>query len=112
MEIKKYIKNGKVAVLYSPGYGAGWSTWAYGDRVKQMMFCYELAECLDQHNNDSSKCLGKLTIIADNLFPAQYLGGLKGLTIRWLDIDTQFIVKECDGSESVQINGSTEWIVA
>ena len=24
---KKYIRDGQVAVIYSPGYGAGWSTW-------------------------------------------------------------------------------------
>ena len=24
---EKYIKDGKVAVAYSPGFGAGWSTW-------------------------------------------------------------------------------------
>ena len=23
----KSIRDGKVAILYSPGYGAGWSTW-------------------------------------------------------------------------------------
>ena len=23
----KCIRDGKVAILYSPGYGAGWSTW-------------------------------------------------------------------------------------
>ena len=25
--MEKYIKDGKVGVLVSPGYGAGWSTW-------------------------------------------------------------------------------------
>ena len=25
--MKKIIRDGKVAVLYSPGFGAGWSTW-------------------------------------------------------------------------------------
>ena len=25
--MNKLIKNGKVAVLYSPGFGAGWFTW-------------------------------------------------------------------------------------
>jgi hypothetical protein len=29
MIVEKYIKDGKVAVLYSAGYGAGWSTWNY-----------------------------------------------------------------------------------
>jgi len=27
LDFKKYEKDGKVAVLYSPGFGAGWSTW-------------------------------------------------------------------------------------
>jgi len=26
MAVEKLIRDGKVAVLYSPGYGAGWST--------------------------------------------------------------------------------------
>lgn len=27
--MEKYVKDGMVAVIYSPGYGAGWSTWNY-----------------------------------------------------------------------------------
>ena len=30
--MEKIEKNGKVAVLYSSGYGAGWSTWNEGHR--------------------------------------------------------------------------------
>ena len=25
--VEKLERDGKVAILYSPGYGAGWSTW-------------------------------------------------------------------------------------
>ena len=27
LHIEKVVRDGKVAVLVSPGYGAGWSTW-------------------------------------------------------------------------------------
>lgn len=37
--MEKVIRDGKVAVLYSPGYGAGWSTWCYNDDlVKTLLF--------------------------------------------------------------------------
>ena len=26
-KVEKYVKDGQVAILYSPGYGGGWSTW-------------------------------------------------------------------------------------
>lgn len=29
--VDKYIENGKVAVLVSKGFGAGWSSWSSGD---------------------------------------------------------------------------------
>ena len=28
VNMQKVIRDGKVAVLYSPGYGAGWYTWS------------------------------------------------------------------------------------
>ena len=34
---EKYIKDGKVAVAYSPGYGAGWSTWESNNALKDTM---------------------------------------------------------------------------
>ena len=30
--MEKIEQDGKVAVLYSPGYGAGWSSWASDDQ--------------------------------------------------------------------------------
>ena len=36
--MEKVIRDGKVAVLYSPGYGAGWSTWCYNDDLVKNPF--------------------------------------------------------------------------
>ena len=35
--MNKVIENGFVAVLYSPGYGAGWSTWNYEDGLNETL---------------------------------------------------------------------------
>jgi hypothetical protein len=32
--MEKVIRDGMVAVLYSPDYGAGWSTWAHDSEVE------------------------------------------------------------------------------
>lgn len=43
-EPKRVVRDGKVAVLVSPGYGAGWSTWAAGEEV---MFCPEIVAAVE-----------------------------------------------------------------
>ena len=37
MKPDKVIRGGMVAVLYSPGYGAGWSTWAHNDDIAKFI---------------------------------------------------------------------------
>lgn len=109
MEIKKYIKNGKVAVLYSPGFGAGWSTWnsSYVDNTNELIFCPELAKAIDRGAK-----FQELEQIAMRLFPEAYLGGLTDLTIAWISEGTEFEIYEYDGSESIRYNSSNRWKVA
>ena len=46
--MKKVIRDGKVAVLYSPGYGASWYTW--NELVSRMCFSdSELVVLVEQH---------------------------------------------------------------
>lgn len=45
-EIKKVIRDGKVAILYSPGYGAGWYSWNSG--VRQCLFSPEIVAALEK----------------------------------------------------------------
>ena len=39
-EVNKLIRDGKVAVLYSPNYGAGWFTW--NDKYLEILFDPEI----------------------------------------------------------------------
>jgi len=97
MNIEKYIKDGKVGVLYSPGYGAGWSTWAHDDSSREsMVFCPELCEAVDK-----GLPLEKITSIAKKYFPDMYLGGLEDIKIVFFEPGTRFRIDEYDGAEYI-----------
>ena len=43
----KVIRDVKVAVLYSPGFGAGWSTWGRGDYGDKVLFDPTVVQCIE-----------------------------------------------------------------
>ena len=104
--MQKLIKDGKVAVLISPGFGAGWSTWAIGDR-DELLFDAEIAQALLDGVD-----YGDIELLAKSKYPDQYLGGLDDLEVQWVDQGTEFIVEEYDGSESIRYKDGTIWSVA
>ena len=89
----KLIKDGKVAVLISPGYGAGWSTWNLD--IPEILFDAEIADFILEGKVDEAKEL------AESKYPDAYLGGIEGLMVVWLPIGAQFSIDEYDGSESL-----------
>lgn len=99
----KLIKDGKVAVLISPGYGAGWSTW--GD--SKSCFDGELAQAiLDE------KPKAELVSIANKNWPDQYTGGIYQLYVEWIPEKVAFRINEYDGSESLEIISEIDYLVA
>jgi hypothetical protein len=91
---EKYIRDGKVAVLYSPGYGAGWYTW--NDDQEGMIFDRELVAAV------LAEDYAALKEIAARKYPEAYLGGGDKLEIEWLEPGTVFVIDEYDGSESIR----------
>ena len=103
--MNRYIKNGKVAVLYSPGYGAGWTTW--NEEYPEMLFSPEIAEALDNKADYQT-----LEEISERLFPGAFLGGLEQLKIEWVEPGSQIRIDEYDGNESVYILNDVQWPIA
>lgn len=105
MNIPKLILEGKVAILVSHGFGAGWYTWHYDERL---LFEPKIVEMLedgaDLHEIESycEKTYG------DKL----YYGGVDGLAVHWLPIGTQFKIDEYDGAETLIISDDVCWITA
>jgi len=108
---EKLIRDGEVAVLYSPGYGAGWSTWCHeDDRIRcSMLFDPQIADIRDRGTSDWRE---KAEAIALVKYPEAYIGGLADLRVRWLPVGTQFRVLEYDGDESIEISSEIAWITA
>lgn len=102
--MQKVIRDGKVAVLYSPGYGAGWSTWSV---PVEGIFHPELVEAVER-NATADLIEG----IARRLFGDGYYGGASQLKIEWIDEGTLFNIVECNGFESIEYAENQQWIIA
>lgn len=87
------VRDGKVAVLVSPGFGAGWSTWADGSEAA--LYDPAVVAWIEA---------GKPDIDIEAAFGHHgYLGGLRDVVIEWVPIGTRFMIDEYDGAESLTI---------
>ena len=97
MTPEKVIRDGKVAVLISPGFGAGWSTWA-DNEVKQMaLFDRRFVYAKEAGVKDIDSLVKE---VIGNKY--MYTGGWEDVMIEWLPVGTAFTVEEYDGFESLR----------
>lgn len=89
----RVIRDGKVAVIVSPGFGAGWSTWT--DEPKVSVFAPDVVAWIEA---------GKPLVDLDDTFGHYgYTGGLRDAEIQWLPVGTRFQIDEYDGSEQLVV---------
>jgi hypothetical protein len=105
----KVIRDGKVAVLVSPGFGAGWSTWASSEFENWARFSPAVVAWVEGGKTGDIEELVAAELGADSYF---YVGGALDLEIEWSPVGTPFIINEYDGSESLQTEGNTNWCSA
>ena len=101
----KVVRNGKVAVLYSPGFGAGWSTWNT-ELGEDIIFDPTMVKYVEEDNFQALRSYVGLK------YPDAYAGGVDDLKIAWIQEGTLFRVDEYDGNESIEILGESTWIKA
>lgn len=109
------------AVAYSPGYGAGWSTWN-SDIISPVdarnnLFVLTVKECYD---TVSSGVLSGVKEEVEDLFYLTHpeideeenyvsLHGLDKTFIEWIDRSRKFIIDEYDGYESLSFADEINW---
>ncbi len=103
--MNKKIVNGKVAVLYSPGFGAGWSTWA-SEYAEELVYDPMIVDMVEANRFD------ELASYMSLRYPEVYTGGMTDLTVAWLPVGTLFKINEYDGSESLEFKEDNDWLVA
>ncbi len=93
-----------VAVLYSPGYGAGWFSWKTGH--PEILFDPAIVELVEQEKWDELQAFVTLK------YPDIYTGGLEQLQIRWVTEGLQFRISHYDGNESIEFRNDIDWYTA
>lgn len=101
--MKKVIRDGKVAVLYSPGFGAGWSTWNT-EYMELLLFDSRIVEAVEKKQEITEEFMLKMLEMVDLC-----LLGADKLTIEWLPVGTRFYVDEYDGSETIITESDFQW---
>ena len=92
--MNKLVKDGKVAILFSPGFGSGWYTW--NRELPELMFEPAIAQFVLDEKFDELQ-----TYVA-----------LKDLEVAWIPESTLFRINEYDGAESIEVKEDIDWFVA
>lgn len=111
-------------VLYSPGYGAGWSSWGaqgadqtrfmceYGPFIEFLEAGGKFGEGDTRGDFSNDPLVQKFLEEWKARFPGTgepYLGGLHDLSIREIGDGEKYRIHEYDGSERVVIQSEEEW---
>ena len=112
MEVEKVIRDGMVAVLYSPGFGGGcWRLWQHkDDRGEFVTFDRRLVEAAERGASH-----GEVKEMLEELFGGEmYISasGWADIEIAWLPVGTRFEITEYDGTEVIRIFDEFEYFVA
>lgn len=95
-EVEKVIRDGMVAVLVSPGYGAGWSSWGADGLQELLMYDREFVEAAEAGVSDIQPIVDR--VLGENYL---YTGGWGDIKVEWLPAGTRFVLQEYDGNEYI-----------
>ena len=104
--VERYYNNeDKIAVLYSPRYGSGWSAGARSDDKEFMIFDRGLVELAIREAPEAEvieylKLRGK-----DHI----YTGGWDGICVEFMVRHTSFNITDFDGYENIKYS-SEDWM--
>ncbi len=103
----KVVRDGKVAVLVSPGFGAGWYSW--NQAHPELLFLPRVVEMV---LNDIS--YSEIEAYVQSIYGEDelYVGGAVDLVVKWVPQGSQFRIEEYDGAESLVLANQEKWITA
>ena len=103
--MEKLVVDGKVAVLVSPGYGAGWYTW--NREHPEILFDPAIVNMVLEERFDELETF--VTLKYDRI----YTGGLMDLEVVWVKQGRLFKITEYDGNESIEYKDEDDgWFMA
>jgi hypothetical protein len=109
--VDKVVRDGKVAVVFSPGYGAGWYTWNL--KYPELLFHPQIVAMIENDTREflTEEFIGKCLNLSKDDCECLYLSPSK-LQIQWIAQGSLFRINEYDGSESIILQENDNWIIA
>ena len=101
--MQKLIRDGQVAVLVSPGYGAGWYSWHSNE---QLLFDPSIVQWIEEDDRE------KIQAYLELRYPDETTIGLEDLVVEWVPVGARFRIEEYDGAESLVLESTQRWITA
>jgi hypothetical protein len=102
--MNKLVRDGMVAVLYSPDYGSGWYTW--NQDHPELLFDPAIVKLVEENKWDELKTYVTLK------YPKLYTGGMDDLKVAWIPEGAMFRINEYDGDESIELKDDADWFTA
>ena len=102
--MQKKTVDGKVAVLYSPDFGAGWYSW---HSVEELLFDPKVVDMVLEKTSAETIELYCKTVYGDH-----YYAGSCDLEVAWVPTGTEFVIDDFDGNESITFKDKVKWITA
>ena len=102
----KVVRDGQVAVVYSPEYGAGWYSW--NPDHPEILFDPAIVDFVEKQQWE------ELQVYVTLRYPdvKHWEWGLDKLKIEWIPQGTFFQINEYDGAESIECQDRVNWIQA
>ena len=95
--MEKVIRDGKVAVLVSHGFGAGWYSW---HDKEELLYHPEIVKLVEENKREEiTEELCKKLLNTDDYICVL---GVEGLSIHWIPQGTNFIIDEYNGHEKLK----------
>ena len=122
LDIAKFEKGDDIAILLSPSYGAGWSTWNYSELAydkRVVEFWIEHHEDVDYINALSYPNIysnsSEIRMAANRLFGSWgyediYWGGFEDIKLTWIRKGEVYRIVEYDGSEHIEMFNDANWL--
>ena len=102
--MNKLVRDGMVAILYSPDYGSGWYTW--NRNQPELLFDPAIVQLVEEDKFDELKTYVTLK------YPNIYEVGMWELKVAWIPEGAMFRINEYDGDESIELKDDMDWFTA
>lgn len=113
-DIERYVPETR-KVLYSPGYGAGWSTWNDDKMKHDFLFDADLIEAVEYGEwlGDEKTVDSPIYLFEQKMkekYDTEYVCLLGARDLCVTTVSGPFIVEDYDGNESILQRSATDWI--